>query len=54
MQLAESEKELKRVRFEEALALPEEEQRIVSDSIELDEMVVEDSYRGPRMEGGAG
>lgn len=48
--LAESEKELKRVRFEEALALPEEEQRIVSDSIELDEMVVEDSYRGPRME----
>ena len=53
-QLTEAERELKRVRFEEALALPEEEQVVVSDTIVLEDMAVEESYSGPRMEGACG
>lgn len=50
-QLADAERELKRVRFEEALALPEEEAVIVSDTVVLEDMPVEEGYKGPRMEG---
>ncbi len=49
MQLAEGEKELKRQAFERALAVPDEAP--VSDQIVLEEIVVDDSYSGPRMEG---
>ena len=49
-QLAEAEKELKRIRFEEALSVPEDT-RCVSEEVALDDMAVEDSYAGPRMEG---
>ena len=49
-QLSEAERELKRTRFEEALSLPEDH-RVVSDTIALDDMVIEDTYKGPRMEG---
>ncbi|GAB4818900.1 hypothetical protein N2152v2_005946 [Parachlorella kessleri] len=47
--LSEAERELKRSRFEEALSLPDDH-RVVSDTIELDDMVIEDTYKGPRME----
>ncbi len=49
--LAECEKEVKRLRFEEALAVPEQEQVLVSSTIDLTAMPVEDSYKGPRMQG---
>lgn len=49
LQLAEGEKELKRQAFERALAVPDEAP--VSEQIVLEDMVVEDSYSGPRMEG---
>lgn len=48
--LAECEKEVKRQRFEEALAHPESNVSVVS-TIDLTTMLVEDSYTGPRMEG---
>lgn len=47
--LAEAEKELKRSRFEAALALPEDNTSAF-DTIALDDIYVEDSYDGPRME----
>jgi serine/threonine-protein phosphatase 5 len=47
--LATAEKELKRVRFEQALSLPDELQRCFSDEVILDDIIVEDSYDGPRM-----
>ena len=47
-QLAEAERELKRIRFEEALASPEEGSAI--DKVVLDDMHVDDSYDGPRMD----
>ncbi|KAI7844809.1 hypothetical protein COHA_001689 [Chlorella ohadii] len=46
--LAEAEKELKRLAFEKALALPDE--KPVSEQIVLEDIIVEDSYDGPRME----
>eukprot|EP00197_Chlamydomonas_leiostraca_P003143 CAMPEP_0202869786 /NCGR_PEP_ID=MMETSP1391-20130828/13229_1 /ASSEMBLY_ACC=CAM_ASM_000867 /TAXON_ID=1034604 /ORGANISM="Chlamydomonas leiostraca, Strain SAG 11-49" /LENGTH=507 /DNA_ID=CAMNT_0049550165 /DNA_START=71 /DNA_END=1594 /DNA_ORIENTATION=+ len=49
--LGECEKEVKRLRFEEALALPEEEVVLVSSTIDLTTMPVEESYKGPRMQG---
>lgn len=48
--LAECEKEVKRQRFEEALATPESQVSVMA-TIDLTTMVVEDSYTGPRMEG---
>jgi len=47
--LAEAEKELKRVRFEEALAMPEDTVSAIT-NIHLEDIVVEDSYGGPVME----
>lgn len=47
--LSEAEKELKRIRFEEALSTPEDG-TMATDNIILDDMVVEDSYTGPRMD----
>lgn len=47
--LSEAEKELKRVRFEEALALPEDTTSALV-NINLDEIDVEGSYSGPVME----
>lgn len=47
--LAEAEREYKRVRFEEALAVPEDTTSAL-DSICLEDIVVEDSYKGPRMD----
>lgn len=49
--LSECEKEVKRLRFEEALALPEAEVVLVSSTIDLTAMPVEDAYKGPRMQG---
>lgn len=49
--LAECEKEVKRLRFEEALATPEEEVVLVSSTLDLTSMPVEDAYKGPRMQG---
>ncbi|KAL6764758.1 phosphatase 5-like protein [Haematococcus lacustris] len=49
--LAECEKEVKRLRFEEALAAPEEVVVLVSSTIDLASMDVEESYKGPRMQG---
>lgn len=49
--LAECEKEVKRLKFEEALATPDEEIILVSSTIDLQSMEVEDSYKGPRMKG---
>jgi hypothetical protein len=49
LQLAEAEKEQKRQAFEQALATPDEAP--MSDTIVLEDMHVEDSYSGPRMEG---
>lgn len=49
--LQECEKEVKRQKFEEALAVPDEEVVLVSSTIELETMRVEDSYSGPRMKG---
>lgn len=51
--LSECEKEVKRLRFEEALATPDAEQTPISPTIDLTSMVVEDSYKGPRMAGSA-
>ncbi|KIY99524.1 protein phosphatase 5 [Monoraphidium neglectum] len=48
--LAECEKAVKRLRFEEALATPESEITHVSDTIDLASMEVEDGYKGPRMQ----
>lgn len=48
--LAECEKAVKRLRFEEALATPESEITHVSDTIDLSAIAVEDSYKGPRMQ----
>lgn len=47
--LSEAERELKRVRFEEALALPEDTTSALN-SINLEDILVEDDYSGPRME----
>eukprot|EP00201_Polytomella_parva_P018516 CAMPEP_0175057022 /NCGR_PEP_ID=MMETSP0052_2-20121109/11018_1 /TAXON_ID=51329 ORGANISM="Polytomella parva, Strain SAG 63-3" /NCGR_SAMPLE_ID=MMETSP0052_2 /ASSEMBLY_ACC=CAM_ASM_000194 /LENGTH=500 /DNA_ID=CAMNT_0016322159 /DNA_START=173 /DNA_END=1675 /DNA_ORIENTATION=- len=47
--LAECEKEVKRLRFEEALAGPAT--ATVTSTINISDMTVEDSYTGPRMEG---
>lgn len=47
--LAEAERELKRVRFEEALALPEDSTSAL-ESLKLEDTIVEDTYQGPRME----
>lgn len=53
--LAECEKAIKRIKFEEALSTPDSEITHVSDTIDLSTMPVEDSYKGPRMqEDGAG
>lgn len=49
--LSECEKEVKRQKFEEALAVPDEEAVLVSSTIELEAMRVDDSYTGPRMKG---
>lgn len=49
--LAECEKQVKRQKFEEALATPDEEIVLVSSTIDLSTMPVEDSYKGPRMKG---
>ncbi|KAJ9522034.1 hypothetical protein QJQ45_005077 [Haematococcus lacustris] len=49
--LAECEKEVKRLRFEEALAAPEEVVVLISSTIDLASMDVEESYKGPRMQG---
>ncbi|MEW5297871.1 MAG: hypothetical protein WDW36_001050 [Sanguina aurantia] len=49
--LLDCEKEVKRLRFEEALATPEAVAVSVMESLHLDTMDVEDSYTGPRMEG---
>lgn len=49
--LAECEKAVKRLRFEEALATPESEITHVSDTIDLSAMAVDDAYKGPRMQG---
>lgn len=51
--LAEAEREYKRVRFEEALSLPDDTTSAL-DSIVLQDVVVEDSYTGPRMEASVG
>ncbi|KAF8063021.1 PAPP5 [Scenedesmus sp. PABB004] len=48
--LAECEKAVKRIRFEEALATPDSEITHVSDTIDLSTMTVEESYTGPRMQ----
>eukprot|EP00955_Chlamydomonas_euryale_P054738 355924-Chlamydomonas_euryale.AAC.3 len=49
--LAECEKTVKRQKFEEALAVPDEEVIPVSSTIVLESMTVEDGYKGPRMKG---
>jgi len=49
--LEECEKEVKRQRFEEALAVPDEEMVLVSSTVDLSMIDVEDSYKGPRMSG---
>ena len=49
--LQECEKEVKRQKFEEALAVPDGEVVLVSSTIQLETMRVEDSYTGPRMKG---
>ncbi|KAK9806971.1 hypothetical protein WJX72_009035 [[Myrmecia] bisecta] len=49
--LADCEKEVKRLRFEEALAVPEEIEVPVAQTIDLASMLVEESYTGPRMSG---
>lgn len=48
--LAECERAVKRIRFEEALATPEGEVAHASDSVDLGSMAVEDAYDGPRMD----
>lgn len=48
--LAEAEKELRRVRFEEALSVPEEAVRSYSDEVCLEDMAIDASYAGPRMQ----
>jgi hypothetical protein len=50
VQLAEAEREVKKEAFERALAVPDEPP--VSDEIVLEEITVDSSYQGPRMEGG--
>jgi len=47
--LVEAERELKRVRFEEALAIPEDTTSAI-DGICLEDIIVEDSYTGLKME----
>lgn len=47
--LSEAERELKKVRFEEALALPEDTTSALN-SINLEDILVGDDYTGPRME----
>mmetsp|Transcript_1680 Transcript_1680/g.4867 ORF Transcript_1680/g.4867 Transcript_1680/m.4867 type:complete len:507 (+) Transcript_1680:201-1721(+) len=49
--LAEAERIVKRMRFEESLSVPEAEVIPVSQTIDLTTMTVEDSYDGPRLEG---
>lgn len=49
--LTECERIVKRMRFEESLAMPEEEVIPPSQQIDLSAMTVEDSYQGPRLEG---
>lgn len=46
--LVESEKEVKRQAFEQALAMPDE--ATISEQVVLEDIIVEDSYEGPRME----
>lgn len=48
--LSDAEREVKRIRFEEALAVPEAEQVVVSDTIDLDDFKVEEGYNGLRMD----
>lgn len=48
--LIDSEREWKRIRFEEALALPEEAQRCFSEEIIVEDILVDTSYSGPRMQ----
>lgn len=45
------EKEVKRLRFESALAGPEEDNAPASASIDIESMTIEDNYDGPCMEG---
>ena len=47
--LAEAEKEYKRVRFEEALSVPEDSTSAL-DGVHLEDVFVEESYSGPRMQ----
>eukprot|EP00798_Chlamydomonas_sp_ICE-L_P014048 gene14048-19985_t len=49
--LADCEKEVKRIRFEEALATPDEEVVLISSTIDLQDMDVEEAYTGPKMAG---
>ncbi|KAG2442081.1 hypothetical protein HYH02_009872 [Chlamydomonas schloesseri] len=50
--LAECEKEVKRLRFEEALAVPDEEVMSTLEKLDLSIYdIIEDSYTGPRMQG---
>ncbi|KAG1668466.1 hypothetical protein FOA52_005239 [Chlamydomonas sp. UWO 241] len=49
--LSECEKEVKRQKFEDALATPDELVVLASSQIVLEDMPVEDGYKGPRMSG---
>lgn len=49
--LAEAERIVKRIRFEESLSTPEEEVIPKWQTVDLTTMTVEDSYAGPRLEG---
>ncbi|KAF6250888.1 phosphatase 5-like protein [Scenedesmus sp. NREL 46B-D3] len=48
--LAECDKAIKRIKFEEALSTPDSEVAHVSETIDLSSMPVEDAYSGPRMQ----
>lgn len=48
--LSECERAVKRIKFEEALSTPDSEITHVSDTIDLNDFVVEDTYQGPRMQ----
>ena len=47
--LAAAEKEVARLRFEEAIAAPDEDAICVADRVDLDTMPVDAAYAGPRM-----
>ncbi|KAK9809755.1 hypothetical protein WJX73_003393 [Symbiochloris irregularis] len=51
--LAACEKEVKRLKFEEALAAPEAEYVPAWQQVDLASMTIEDNYKGPSMEGSA-